>query len=311
MPLGAASELASASVSVHSQEHQPIHDGEAGAYFFQDQAQHNEAAHAQTDEASRLLYEREVAGELIADLLLIAASQGKAPSHPDPHNACPPGPAGMPGLPSSLLKRHWASRSSLLRLSCQAQVLGPADMPGLPPECFKVVVVGQQAVSKGRQGSQALNQVQVRGEEGGSFQILQTGVRGEEEGRGWAEREAGRDGLQAGWQGAGRVCRQRQRQQHQQLLRLLLMLLHALFTQRYSCWVPLPQPAGTPVRGSATAARQRCADHAQFPHLHQRTQRSGRARRRVLGGRVLGGCALSSGRDAVFNEPCLLPARHK
>ncbi|KAI7843900.1 hypothetical protein COHA_002444 [Chlorella ohadii] len=73
-------------------EHQPIADAEAGAYFFQDQAQHNEAAHAQIDET---------------------------------------------------------------------HVLGPADMPGLPPECFKVVVTGQQAVSKGRQGSQALNKVQV------------------------------------------------------------------------------------------------------------------------------------------------------
>lgn len=36
-------------------------------------------------------------------------------------------------------------------------------MPGLPPECFKVVVTGQQTVSKGRQGSQALNKVQVGG----------------------------------------------------------------------------------------------------------------------------------------------------
>lgn len=33
-----------------AQEHQPIADAEAGAYFFQDQAQHNEAAHAQIDE---------------------------------------------------------------------------------------------------------------------------------------------------------------------------------------------------------------------------------------------------------------------
>ena len=29
-------------------------DAEAGPYFFQDQAQHNEAAHAQIDEARRL-----------------------------------------------------------------------------------------------------------------------------------------------------------------------------------------------------------------------------------------------------------------
>ncbi|KAL4457492.1 hypothetical protein ABPG75_012357 [Micractinium tetrahymenae] len=73
-------------------EHQPVPDGEAAAHFFQDQAQHNEAAHAQIDEV---------------------------------------------------------------------QVLSAADMPGLPPECFKSLVVGQQAVSKGRQGSSALNKVQV------------------------------------------------------------------------------------------------------------------------------------------------------
>lgn len=34
-------------------------------------------------------------------------------------------------------------------------------MPGLPPECHKSLAVGQQAVSKGRQGSSALNKVQV------------------------------------------------------------------------------------------------------------------------------------------------------
>lgn len=33
------------------QEHQGVVDADAGAYFFQDQAQHNDAAHAQIDEA--------------------------------------------------------------------------------------------------------------------------------------------------------------------------------------------------------------------------------------------------------------------
>ncbi|KAL4440723.1 hypothetical protein ABPG77_000432 [Micractinium sp. CCAP 211/92] len=80
------------SLVVEIVEHQPVPDAEAAAFFFQDQAQHNEAAHAQLDEA---------------------------------------------------------------------QVLPPAGMPGLPPECYKSLAVGQQAVSKGRQGSSALNKVQV------------------------------------------------------------------------------------------------------------------------------------------------------
>lgn len=187
-------------------------------------------------------------------------------------------------------------------------MLGPAEMPGLPPECFKVVVVGQQAVSKGRQGSQALNKVQVRGGECGSFLIQQAvhaGVRSVEEGR------CGRSGRLCGMPckrgGKGQAeCPARQRQQ-QQLLRQLLVLLPALSPQRHSRCVPLPQPAGHLVRDPATAARQRRAHHAEFPHLHQRAQRSGRARRCGLGGWVLGGCALGSVRDALFNEPCLLP----
>lgn len=36
-------------------------------------------------------------------------------------------------------------------------------MPGVPADCFKSVAVGQQAVSKGRQGTQALNKVQASG----------------------------------------------------------------------------------------------------------------------------------------------------
>ncbi|GAB4820979.1 hypothetical protein N2152v2_008025 [Parachlorella kessleri] len=39
--------------------------------------------------------------------------------------------------------------------------LGPADVPGVPAECVKTVVVGQQAVAKGRQGMHALNKIQV------------------------------------------------------------------------------------------------------------------------------------------------------
>lgn len=34
-------------------------------------------------------------------------------------------------------------------------------MPGLPPDCYRGLAVGQQAVTKGRQGSSALNKVQV------------------------------------------------------------------------------------------------------------------------------------------------------
>ena len=41
-------------------------------------------------------------------------------------------------------------------------MLGPADMSGLPAEAYKCLVVGQQAATKGRQDSQALNKVQVR-----------------------------------------------------------------------------------------------------------------------------------------------------
>lgn len=52
--------------------------------------------------------------------------------------------------------RPWPSH-----LQLQAHVLSPADMPDLPPECYKSLAVGQQAVSKGRQGSSALNKVQV------------------------------------------------------------------------------------------------------------------------------------------------------
>lgn len=40
-------------------------------------------------------------------------------------------------------------------------VLGPTDMPGVPEGCFKSLLVGQQVVSKGRQGSSALNKIQV------------------------------------------------------------------------------------------------------------------------------------------------------
>lgn len=80
------------SLVVEIVEHQPVPDAEAAAFFFQDQAQHNEAAHAQIDEA---------------------------------------------------------------------RMLSPSDMPSLPPECHTSLAVGQQAVSKGRQGSSALNKVQV------------------------------------------------------------------------------------------------------------------------------------------------------
>lgn len=74
------------------QEHQPVANNDAAAFFFQDQAQHNDAQHAQVDEQ---------------------------------------------------------------------RVLTPQDMPRLPPDCFKALVVGQQAVAKGQQGSSALNKVQV------------------------------------------------------------------------------------------------------------------------------------------------------
>ncbi|PSC69030.1 putative ran guanine nucleotide release factor [Micractinium conductrix] len=80
------------SLVVEIVEHQPVADSEAGAFFFQDQAQHNEAAHTQMDEVHQL---------------------------------------------------------------------GPADMPGLPAECYRGLVVGQQLVAKGRQGTSALNKVQV------------------------------------------------------------------------------------------------------------------------------------------------------
>lgn len=43
----------------------------------------------------------------------------------------------------------------------EQHTLRAEDMPGLPPETFKALVVGQQAVAKGRQGSDALNKVQV------------------------------------------------------------------------------------------------------------------------------------------------------
>ena len=43
------------------------------------------------------------------------------------------------------------------------QVLGPADAPGLPADCYKALVVGQQAAAKGRQGGSAVNKVQVGG----------------------------------------------------------------------------------------------------------------------------------------------------
>ena len=39
--------------------------------------------------------------------------------------------------------------------------LTAADMPGLPAGCHASLAVGQQAVTKGRQGSRALNKVQV------------------------------------------------------------------------------------------------------------------------------------------------------
>ncbi|EFN58622.1 hypothetical protein CHLNCDRAFT_140842 [Chlorella variabilis] len=43
----------------------------------------------------------------------------------------------------------------------EQRVLTPQDMPRLPPDCFKALVVGQQAVAKGQQGSSALNKVQI------------------------------------------------------------------------------------------------------------------------------------------------------
>ncbi|EIE24757.1 Mog1p/PsbP-like protein [Coccomyxa subellipsoidea C-169] len=38
-------------------------------------------------------------------------------------------------------------------------VLNPQDIPGVPGEAYKVVIVGQQMVSKGRQGTDAANRV--------------------------------------------------------------------------------------------------------------------------------------------------------
>ncbi|KAL4857856.1 Ran guanine nucleotide release factor [Chlorella vulgaris] len=40
-------------------------------------------------------------------------------------------------------------------------VLSQQDVPDLPPDCFKAILVGQQAVTKGRQGSDALNKVHI------------------------------------------------------------------------------------------------------------------------------------------------------
>ena len=39
--------------------------------------------------------------------------------------------------------------------------LAADDLPGLPAGCHAALAVGQQAVTKGRQGSRALNKVQV------------------------------------------------------------------------------------------------------------------------------------------------------
>lgn len=41
------------------------------------------------------------------------------------------------------------------------QALSAADMPGVPAAAYKALAVGQQAVSKGRQGKQAVNKVQI------------------------------------------------------------------------------------------------------------------------------------------------------
>ena len=38
---------------------------------------------------------------------------------------------------------------------------GPQDMPGVPAEAYKAVIMGEQVVSKSRQGSEAANRVQV------------------------------------------------------------------------------------------------------------------------------------------------------
>ena len=84
------------SLVVEVVEHQTnLRDGDAAAFFFHDQAEHNDAQHSQIDEQ---------------------------------------------------------------------RVLQPHDLPHLPPGCFKALVVGQQAVAKGRQGSSALNKVQARTE---------------------------------------------------------------------------------------------------------------------------------------------------
>ncbi|KAI3436509.1 hypothetical protein D9Q98_005926 [Chlorella vulgaris] len=40
-------------------------------------------------------------------------------------------------------------------------VLSQQDVPDLPPDCFKAILVGQQAVTKGRRGSDALNKVHI------------------------------------------------------------------------------------------------------------------------------------------------------
>lgn len=67
--------------------------------------------------------------------------------------------------PAAAGARRPANRPCSSPLACaqspQVHSLGPADAPGLPAACYKALVVGQQAVCKGRQGSSARNKVQV------------------------------------------------------------------------------------------------------------------------------------------------------
>ena len=82
-----------------------------------------------------------------------ATSRRPHPSHPAAAAARRPPPASP-----AVLDTH-ASNHALFPL--QVHQLGPADMPGLPAECYRGLVVGQQLVAKGRQGTSALNKVQV------------------------------------------------------------------------------------------------------------------------------------------------------
>ena len=138
-------------------------------------------------------------------------------------------------------------------------MLGPADMPGLPPQAFKALVVGQQAVSKGRQGSEALNKVQVRA-------VWASWV-------GLGAADGGRGGRRCSCARCCWGCQAR-----------LAPVGSAL--EASACWARAALLSEAPcaccgccaghvVRGAATATWQRRAAHLQFAHFHQRAQRGG------------------------------------